>query len=162
MSLHSGTTLSGGAPAQLTATFLALLLEEGEIQQHIAYVLQPAFARRRKKMMNAIETHLFPLGVTIEPSYLSPSVVGGFFLWFSLPDGLTGRQLMVRAKEEENVVLASGDMFQVWGDESTARFDREIRVCFTWEPEELLVEGIARVAAVIKKMLKESHQLGAM
>ncbi|KAI9844532.1 MAG: hypothetical protein M1830_007599, partial [Pleopsidium flavum] len=61
--------------------------------------------------------------------------------------------LTLRAKEEENVVLANGDLFEVWGDESAARFGREIRVCFTWEDEELLDEGIRRVADVIKRLL---------
>ncbi|KAI9877797.1 MAG: hypothetical protein M1830_002768 [Pleopsidium flavum] len=150
---YSGATLSGGAPSQLVATFLAQLLEKGEVQKHISDVLLPAHARRHNKMMKAIETYLFPLGVTMEPAQPGRTVVGGYFLWFSLPEGLTGHQLTLRAKEEENVVLANGDLFEVWGDESAASFRREIRVCFTWEDEELLDEGIRRVADVIKRLL---------
>ena len=150
---HSGATLSGGAPSQLVAAFLDQLVKRGGLQQHILKVLLPAHARRYHVMTNAIETHLFPLGVTMEPPQPGCMVVGGYFLWFSLPDPLTGLELTLRAKTEENVTLANGDLFEVWGDESAARFSREIRVCFTWEDEAMLVEGVVRIANVIRRML---------
>ena len=150
---YSGSTRSGGAPSQLVAAILAQFLEHGSLQRHILDVLQPAHARRYRIMMSAIETYLFPLGVTMPPAQPSRTVVGGYFLWFSLPEDITGRQLAVQGKEEENVTLASGDLFEVWGDEGTASFGREVRVCFTWEDEDLLVEGIRRVAFVLERML---------
>jgi hypothetical protein len=95
---------------------------EGEAQQHISGVLQPAISRRRIMMMDAILRCLFPPDINMESLPPSYRVIGGFLLCLSLPDDLTGRQLTLWVKEEENVVLANGGRFQVWGDEGTARF----------------------------------------
>lgn len=111
-------------------------------------------------MMKAIETYLFPLGVTMEPPQPECRVAGGYFLWFSLPEGLIASELTVRAKNEENLTLANGDLFEVWGDESAARFNREIRVRLTWEDEENLLEGIMRIANVIRRLLASGNPQG--
>lgn len=65
--VHSGSSWSGGAPSQLTATFMSKLLESGDLQQHIVQVLQPAYARRYYSLMSAIEKYLIPLGVELPP-----------------------------------------------------------------------------------------------
>lgn len=46
---------------------------------------------------------------------------------------------------------------QVPGDTEVAHFERDIRVCFAYENEEMLAEGIARLAHVIRSMQDEGE-----
>lgn len=64
------------------------------------------------------------------------------FIWFSLPSPLEAEQVAAVAQERENLIVAHGNMFEVWGDEKSASFSREIRVCFAWEDEHKLTTGI--------------------
>ncbi|KAL9073543.1 MAG: hypothetical protein Q9157_004709 [Trypethelium eluteriae] len=156
---ETGTTKSGGAPSQLVSTFMADLLETGDLQNHVLSVLQPAYARRFFKMVSAIEKYLLPLGATMPQS--ERQVAGGYFIWISLPGHLLSTDVVQRAKIDQNVVVAPGEMFQIPGDESEVnRFQRQIRLCFAWEDEDQLSEGVMRLGKVIQELLKEAPQKG--
>lgn len=101
-------------------------------------------------MISAISTHLVPLGVTLPQP--SREVVGGYFIWFSLPDPLRADEVAARAKEAENLIVAPASLFAVWGDARKGELEREIRVCFSWEEEGRLAESIERLARVIRRM----------
>ena len=152
-----GSSRSGGCPSQLVATMIAQLLEDGSVEEHITEVLIPAYARRWRMMMDAIERDLVPLGVSVSKVSLEgEDVFGGYFIWFELPEGVSAKTVATRAKERENLIVAQGDMFEVYGDEEAMRFERWVRVCFAWEEEELLVEGIERLGRVVRDVLKGS------
>jgi hypothetical protein len=106
-------------------------------------------------MMAAIEAELVPLGVTTPQ--LDRDVVGGYFVWLSLPSSLHGTAVAQRAKEEENLIVAPGALFEVPGDAShlKTRFTHDLRLCFAWEDEAALGEGVRRLANVIRSMLKD-------
>ncbi|KAI9814259.1 MAG: hypothetical protein M1827_003425 [Pycnora praestabilis] len=142
-----GSSRSGGAPSQLTATFITELLRTGNLQDHILRTLQPTYARRYRKMILAIDEHLVPLGVMISQS--GREVVGGYFIWFSLPKPLRAEEVAATAKDTENLIISPGPAFRV----DKAMFESEIRVCFSWEKEEKLSEGIQRLANVIRNLL---------
>ncbi|KAL8689593.1 MAG: hypothetical protein Q9218_004768 [Villophora microphyllina] len=146
-----GSSASGGAPSQMTSTFMTDLLESGELDKHIYTTLQPSYAQRYYSMMDAIEKHLLPLGVTLPQS--DRDVVGGYFLWIALPEPLLADDVAQHAKEEENLIIGQGSLFAVAGDERTTDLERQVRVCFSWEEEERLGEGIERLATVISRML---------
>ncbi|KAI4103738.1 MAG: hypothetical protein L6R37_003666 [Teloschistes peruensis] len=146
-----GSSVSGGAPSQMTSTFITHLLDTGELDHHIYTTLQPSYARRYYSMMEAIEQHLLPLGVTLPQG--DREVVGGYFVWFALPEPLLVNDVGRHAREEENLIIGEGPLFAVAGDERTKDLERQVRVCFSWEEEEKLAEGIARLAAVIDRML---------
>jgi len=111
--------------------------------------------------MDAIERHLVPLGVSVSKVSLEgKDVFGGYFIWFELPEGVSAERIAVSAKEKENLIVAQGDMFEVYGDEQAVRFERWVRVCFAWEEEELLVEGIERLGKVVGDMLRGSMNEG--
>ena len=57
-----------------------------------------------------------------------------------------------RALEEEAVSVISGSKFMVDGDETEGKeaFNHNVRLCFAWEDEDLLQEGVARLARIIK------------
>jgi DNA-binding transcriptional MocR family regulator len=100
----SGSSRSGGAPSQLTACFVAETLETGELQRFVYDTLQPTYCRRYRKMVEVINKELIPLGVRLPQT--DRDVVGGYFIWLTLPESVEGAVLAQRAKEEENVVVA--------------------------------------------------------
>ncbi|KAF1980520.1 PLP-dependent transferase [Bimuria novae-zelandiae CBS 107.79] len=146
---QTGSTRSGGAPSQLAATFLAEMIASGDLQRHVYETLQPAYGRRYQKMVTAINRELIPLGARLPQT--DRDVVGGYFIWLTLPSGLKSAVVVQRAQEEENVVI-----FEVPGDTEHAHFENDIsRLCFAWEDEDVLAEGIERLARVIRTLQSE-------
>ncbi|KAL9627223.1 MAG: hypothetical protein Q9204_006721 [Flavoplaca sp. TL-2023a] len=148
---QAGLTV-GGAPSQAMSTFITQLLSSGELEKHIYTTLQPAYARRYKSMMTAIERYLLPLEVALPQ--MDRDVVGGYFLWLELPEPLNADAVAQRAKAEEHLIIGQGPLFAVYGDERKD-LEQQVRVCFSWEAEENLSEGIQRLATVIRKMLRD-------
>lgn len=107
-------------------------------------------------MIAAIQQHLVPLGVQLPQS--DRQVIGGYFLWLALPPSLNGTILAQRAKEQENLIVAHGELFEVPGDTDAAPFPHAVRLSFAWEDEDQLAEGIARLAVVVRAMLQEKQQ----
>lgn len=155
---QTGSSRSGGAPSQLVATFLAKLLESGDLQRHVFETLQPAYASRWRHMMNALKEHLVPLGVTLPQE--DRDAVGGFFIWVHLPKVISAQEFAKRCKREENVIVAPGQLFEVPEQAHVATFDNGIRLCFTWEDEANLVEGVKRLGDVMRRMLDEEANGG--
>ena len=158
--LFSGTTASGGAPSQLTSTYLTLLLMSGALRKHIHTVLLPAYSRRYQVLVRAITTHLLPIGFTLA-AQPGREVVGGYFVWLALPKSMSADELAERCKlgagDGEGVIIASGSIFEVPGDEEAARFDDHFRLCFAWEEESRLEEGVRRIAMAAKAVLMEAE-----
>ena len=133
----------------MTAAFLAYLIENGEVERHVSEMLQPSYAKREHILRSAVERSLIPQGVSIADH---AAISGGFFLWLTLPGGITANEVAAMAASEENLIVASGSMFEVWGDEDAARFQNNIRLSYAWEPEDALREGIERLAKVIGRL----------
>lgn len=150
--LHSGCQRSGGSPSHLTSTYLARMLQTGAIQKHISTVLCPAYAQRYRILMLAVKQHLQPLGFTAPQP--NREVVGGYFVWLGLPGGLKGTELSIRLQQDYNLIVAPGKIFEVPGDESAVPCDHSIRLCFAWEDEEKLTEGVRRIASAASMMLQ--------
>ena len=104
--------------------------------------------------MRAISVHLLPLGFSLPQS--SRSVIGGYFTWLTLPEKLktAAQVLATRCREGENVIVAAGKIFEVPGDEAV-KFEGNIRLCWSWEEEERLEEGVRRIGVVARRMLEE-------
>ena len=133
---------------------LAELVQSGQLQNHISTTLQPAYAERYTCITNEIQKLLVPLGVALLEA--DREIAGGYFIWIELPPKLNADGLTRRAKEEENLILGPGSFFGVSNDEDYARrLDRSIRLCLAWEDQDLLREGIERLANVINRMLEE-------
>ncbi|KAF9734582.1 aminotransferase [Paraphaeosphaeria minitans] len=158
---QTGSSRSGGAPSQIAATILAEIIASGDLQRHVYEVLQPSYGRRYQKMVTAIEKELIPLGARLPQT--DRDVVGGYFVWLTLPSGIESTVVVQRAKEEENVVVAQGEIFEVPGDTKHAgtHFENDIRMCFAWEDEDVLGEGIERLARVIRTLQREQQDGGA-
>ncbi|KAK5132527.1 hypothetical protein LTR08_008911 [Meristemomyces frigidus] len=163
---QAGTTASGGAPSQLTSTYLTHLLTTGSLQKHIHTTLLPAYSRRYHTLTAAVTTYLLPLGFALA-AQPGREVVGGYFIWLALPESLAADALaencrtgIIDSANEgagKGVVIAPGSIFEVPGDEHAARFDGHIRLCFAWEEESELAEGVRRVGVVARGMLEEAE-----
>ena len=132
------------------------MLSTGELEKHIYTILQPSYARRYYAMMAAINRHLLPLGVTLPQS--DRAVVGGYFLWIRLPEPLLADDVAHHAKEKESLIIGQGALFAVTGDERTQDLERQVRLCFSWEEEENLPEGIERLGTVIRRVLGDPSE----
>lgn len=149
---QTGSTRSGGAPSQLAASFINDMLTKGTLEHHIYHHLQPSYTRRYHHMIAAVEKHLFPLGLTIPQA--DKDIAGGYFLWLTLPEPLTAEEVWRKAKAEENVIIITGAKFRVDGDEdnSLTSFDRDFRLCWAWVDEDLIEQGVKRLAMVIHNL----------
>ena len=98
-------------------------------------------------MISAIERYLIPLGVTLPQT--GREVVGGYFIWFTLPAPLDAEEMAMLAQRDANLIIAPGRIFRVYGDESAVDLKRKVRVCFSWEEEDKLAEGIQRLGQVL-------------
>ena len=176
-----GATRSGGCPAHIAASFVHEMLESGMLQKHLDTKVLPTFRARYHAMLEAINNHLAPLGVTIstgKPYTESlrhangvrkdheeqPTQAGGYFIWLLLPESLAekGVDLAANALENFDLKFAYGDMMQVQGEpESAIRaakgYGDGIRLSWAWHTEEEIVEGIRRLGALIEGAGKQTQ-----
>lgn len=146
-----GSSRSGGAPSHLVASMIHQMIADGKLDQHIHQVLLPAYAKRYRRMMQSIQSRLVPLG--IELPKLDGEIAGGYFIWVKLPVGVDAERVQSLAKDQQDLTLIAGPQCQVQGDALNSRsLHRNIRLCFAYEQFELLDEGIARLADVIKRV----------
>ncbi|KAF4629950.1 hypothetical protein G7Y89_g8195 [Cudoniella acicularis] len=149
-----GSSRSGGAPSQLTATIMCELLKSGDLEKHIEHTLCPAYKRRYEIMMKAIQQYLVPLGVTVgEVSFGDKEIFGGYFIWVELPKGVGAEKASLMAREEHGLIVAPGKIFEVANDESV-KFENSIRLCFSWEEEADLEEGVKRLGKVVQEVVE--------
>ena len=98
-------------------------------------MLRLAYTSRRDALAAALREHL-PAGC----AFALPA--GGFFLWVTLPPGLTASALLPVA-ERHAVGFAPGHRFRTDGE------DRSLRLCFSLHDEASLAEGARRLGAAV-------------
>ncbi|KIX92676.1 uncharacterized protein Z520_11528 [Fonsecaea multimorphosa CBS 102226] len=157
---QTGSSRSGGAPSHLVASFIYQMMATGVLQTHILQELQPAYAQRYHLLMRAVEQHLLPLGLTMPQA--DKDVAGGYFIWLTLPGSLDATRIYKRALKEANLTVIAGPMFKVDGDEQNkeARFEQDLRLCYSWEDLDVLEEGVVRLAQVIENELETNRSSG--
>lgn len=152
---QTGSTRSGGAPSQLSATLVCEMIQKGDLNRHIDGTCRPALRRRHALLMQAVHQKLDKFGIEVIDSNVTDGgegVYGGYFVWITFPKGPTAQDIAKAAMEEENLIVPPGEMFQVKGDEESVGFKNSIRLCFSWEGEEDLVEGVARLGRVVESL----------
>jgi len=153
---QTGSTRSGGAPSQFAAMVVAEMLRRGEVDRHVTDKVRPALRRRHGLMLEAVRGLLAGYGVGVKgesSQEMGGGVYGGYFVWLTLPeDGPGAKEVAERAKREENLIVAEGEMFEVPGDARSPRFGRNLRLTFSWEEEGDVVEGVRRLGAVLGRM----------
>lgn len=129
-----------------TPTFNQVIAYEvghgGFIDKHVE-LINRVYRERRDVMLDALEEHM-PAGV----SWTRPE--GGLFLWMTLPEGSNTVDIFKEAVEEK-VAFVPGYSFFPRGDvHNTARLN------FSNSNPEMINEGIARLARVVRKHLTTS------
>lgn len=148
-----GSSRSGGCASQLVSTFITQMLENNSLQTHIATQLIPGYQKRWTVMIEAIERVLVSFGVKVSRVSLErKNVFGGYFIWLHLPEEVNAKAVAAVAKEDENLIVSEGELFEVYGDEKAVKLGQWVRVCFAWEEIETLVEGIERLGRAIEKV----------
>jgi len=133
-----GVLESGGCVSQFSAHVVAAVLGGGAYDAHVAG-LRHAYAARRDALTVALLDSL-PSGCV----FTAPA--GGFFVWATLPEGLTASGLLPAA-ERHRVAFAPGRRFCADGD------DRSLRLAFSLYDEASLAEGARRLGTAISEIL---------
>lgn len=151
---QTAATRSGGAPSQLCAAMMSEMLTAGELQEFVAERTRPSLQRRHRLMMDAVNRYVAPVtGVqTRESSLRGEDVYGGYFVWFQLSGQFSAKQVADAAMREENIIIGQGNMFEVKGDEEAASFGQHVRLCFSWEPEDGIVDAVKRLGGLLHRM----------
>ncbi|KAI5300518.1 hypothetical protein KEM55_006892 [Ascosphaera atra] len=169
---QAGSSRSGGAPSQFTSTLICDLLTSGWLDSHIKTTLRPTYKRRAEKLLAAVREYLLPVGVHFTLPWQSSGeperdqLMGGYFVWLRLPDELkvSAIELAALVERQENVLFTPGNACMVDGAEEEGAQKKEqdvgryIRLCFAYEEEDLLAEGVQRIAEVISREVKKGAQ----
>lgn len=116
------------------------LLIDTNIENHIRKIKQ-MYKNQRDCMVSMIEKY-FPKEVK------STKPEGGMFLWVTLPKGISSVELFELAVKE-NVVFVPGDAFY-----NNEKNTNTLRLNYTNSSEEMIEEGIKRLANAIKVIIK--------
>lgn len=137
----SPVRVSGGGPNHLTAMTVMAGMASGEFDAHVSG-LRGQLKTRRDYLVAALLREL-PDGCTLtEPE-------GGFFIWVTLPNGISDEELLVEATKR-GVTFALGSRFGGSGDSA--------RLCFAGCAPEQLSHGAVLFAQACNTLLARSPQ----
>lgn len=117
----------------------AMFLEDYGIEEHIKN-LRKVYGNRRNIMMKTMEEE-FPK----ELKWTYPD--GGLFTWVVLPEHIDGRELALKALEENVAFVPGGSFFANGGHENTFRLN------YSNMGEDRIVEGIRRLGKVLRESI---------
>jgi DNA-binding transcriptional MocR family regulator len=125
--------------SSLSQRLLAVYLEEHDVEGRIVRICDTY--RQRRDLM--VET----LGAERPPGVRFTRPEGGMFLWVTLPRELDARALLARSIERQVAFVPGGSFFPNGGHENTLRLN------FSNSRPERIVEGVQRLAAVVREAL---------
>lgn len=126
-------------PNSLSQILVALFIKNGMIWQHIPRI-RKIYGRKRKIMLDSLEDY-FPK----EVRWSRPE--GGMFVWVSLPEKVDTEKMFPKALKRK-VAYVHGAAF--YPDRSKKN---EMRLNFTAPPDEMIKEGVRRLAEVVREEL---------
>jgi 2-aminoadipate transaminase len=141
--LKQGADLCSSALNQM---FAEVYLGRGLARKNVEN-LKPVYRLRRDAMLKALEKN-FPAGA----GWTHPE--GGLFIWVTLPDYLDTAKMLPLAIDQK-VAYVPGSAF--YPDATGAN---QLRLNFSFPPEQSIAEGIKRLGKVIKREIELYHSLG--
>jgi 2-aminoadipate transaminase len=133
--IDSGIRLMGGGANPLVAIALSTYCEKGLLEPHIDSI-QNLYKRRKDVMLEALESSM-PKSIR----WTKPR--GGFFVWVTLPEGLSSVDVVREAKKAGLWILA-GDPF--FAEKPTGQ---HLRLAFSYVEEDKIRDGIAKLATLL-------------
>lgn len=118
---------------------VARYLEKGLLDTTIEKI-KVKYREKRDVMLKAFEDYMPP-----QVSWTSPD--GGLFLFLTLPGHLDAQELFIKAIEEKVAFVIGNAFYCDGGGKNT------MRINFSYSTKEMNVEGVKRLASVIKKAL---------
>jgi len=132
--------LDVGSPL-LNQEIIAELHRDDWLDGHIEELIGK-YRSRRDAMISALEEHM-PEGCSWTPAH------GGFYVWVTTPEGIDNDKLLETAIKN-GIVYFTGKFFYL-----DHKNHGHFRLCFSWPDEEVIVEGVKRIAASVKEELAE-------
>ena len=133
--MDGGLLKSSGGANPFISALVQSALELGLQSQHLDD-LKAVYRRRSNVLSAAVARHL-PNAVQMSPP------LGGFFIWLRLSETFDTAKLRHKARGQQ-VSFQPGVNFS-----SKRQLRNCMRLCFVYYPEEKLIEGVRRLAAVI-------------
>ncbi len=135
--IKQGADLQSSTFAQIQT---AIFLQDNDLDEHIAKIAE-LYKKRRDVMLDAMKQY-FPKEVT----FTHPE--GGLFTWLTFPEYINGKELAQKAIEQKVAFVPGGAFYPNGGNLNHARIN------YSASDEETIIEGIKRLAEVIKAELK--------
>jgi 2-aminoadipate transaminase len=133
------TTATSVFMSQLVGEFIA----QGDIYPHLDRV-RGIYGRKHDIMIDGLKAHA--------PDWLDYVVPnGGYFVWATLPDGLTATQVLAAANAR-GVDFAPGQRAFVRGEAP----DNTMRLCFAMSEDEVMAEGTQLLCEVLEELRVEA------
>jgi 2-aminoadipate transaminase len=133
--IDSGFRHMGGGANPLVANALSVYCRKRLLEPHIES-LRKLYSKRKDVMLDALKSSM-PEGI----QWTEPR--GGFFVWITLPDGLSSADVVQEAKKTGLWILA-GDPF--FAEKPTGQ---HLRLAFSYVEEDKIREGIEKLATII-------------
>jgi 2-aminoadipate transaminase len=111
---------------------------EGRLEAHIQELIA-LYRHKRDVMLDAIAREFPAEVITLKPA-------GGFFVWCRLPAGMSAAALMTQAEQRGATFLSGARCF------ANGQGDDAIRLAFSFQPAEQIVEGVTRIGAAMRAM----------
>jgi 2-aminoadipate transaminase len=131
---------SDGGSCPLTQRTIIEFCRGGRLSEHIARV-QATYGANRDRMVAAIRRELPEAAFTVPD--------GGYYLWLTLPSGVSGDALTKRAGELGVTVIAGSKFF---ARSDVGHPSNHIRVAYSHGTMEEIDEGIRRLAAAFRSV----------
>ena len=138
----TGANLSGGTPGQLASIVVQDLITSGQADIIIADLIK-VYKSRAQTMIRSIKKYL-PECTNVYGGE------GGYFLWVTINADIDHTKIVDMLKEEHNIILASGNNFEVCGDEK-GWGKNSVRLSVSFLNEHEIEEGIRKWGDVLRR-----------
>ena len=130
-----------------TSAFIARTVyhfaKDGRLATHVEGLIEH-YRRKRDAMLDALDEHCAGYASWRRPE-------GGFFVWLTLPHGVTARKLGAHAADEGVGFVAGGAFYDANGGE------RSLRLAFSHLPLGDIERGVAGLGRALRRCAEESR-----
>ena len=135
--IAQASTLQASTIGQMeTAKFLEMF----DLDKHVDKIKE-VYGKRRELMLKTMKEEFPP-----EVKFTHPT--GGLFIWVILPEYINADEMALECIAEKVAYVPGGSFFPNGGNKNTFRMN------YSGMPDERIIEGVKRIAKVIKKNLK--------